>query len=83
MAPSRLHQDPRHRPIVPLSVIVVGAGIGGLTAATALRRAGHNVKVSRPAAIALQSLNDWSSFINHQNADLYFSSLNNLGSRKK
>ena len=30
----------------PLDVIVVGAGIAGLTAAIAIRRAGHNVKAS-------------------------------------
>ncbi|CAK7220654.1 hypothetical protein SBRCBS47491_004261 [Sporothrix bragantina] len=29
----------------PLDVIVVGAGIGGLTAAISLRRAGHNVQI--------------------------------------
>lgn len=29
----------------PLNVIVVGAGIGGLSAAIALRRAGHYVEV--------------------------------------
>ena len=30
---------------MPLKVIVVGAGIAGLCAATALRQAGHNVEV--------------------------------------
>ncbi len=29
----------------PLNVAIVGAGIGGLTAAVGLRRSGHNVSV--------------------------------------
>jgi salicylate hydroxylase len=29
----------------PLNISIVGAGIGGLTAAIALRRNGHNVQV--------------------------------------
>lgn len=32
----------------PLSVIIVGGGIGGLTAAIALRRQGHHVQVRSP-----------------------------------
>ena len=34
----------------PLSIAVVGAGIGGLAAATLLRRAGHEVHVFEQAA---------------------------------
>jgi hypothetical protein len=32
--------------LVPLNIAIVGAGIGGLAAATGLRRNGHNVSVS-------------------------------------
>jgi 2-polyprenyl-6-methoxyphenol hydroxylase-like FAD-dependent oxidoreductase len=31
---------------MPLKVIIVGAGIGGLSAATAFHQAGHHVEVS-------------------------------------
>lgn len=34
----------------PLSILVVGGGIGGLAAAIALRRNGHHVSVRPPTA---------------------------------
>jgi len=36
---------PQLPPLEPLNVIVVGAGIGGLAATAALRKAGHRVKI--------------------------------------
>lgn len=36
----------------PLNVVIVGAGIGGLTAAIGLRRNGHNVSVSLQCPLA-------------------------------
>lgn len=39
-----LHDESSDEPR-PLSVAIVGAGIGGLTAAISLRQAGHNVQV--------------------------------------
>ena len=35
---------------MPLSIIIVGAGIAGLCTAVALRQAGHTVKVSKSLA---------------------------------
>ena len=42
---------------MPLNVIVVGAGLGGLGAAIALNRQGHNVTVRTFLAIDEQSSN--------------------------
>lgn len=33
---------------MPLKIIIVGAGLGGLGSAIALTRAGHDVEVRRP-----------------------------------
>lgn len=38
------------QPVPPLNILVIGAGIGGLTAAAALRKAGHHVEISDPKA---------------------------------
>lgn len=35
----------------PLNILISGAGIGGLTAAIALRQAGHNVQVRFNGAV--------------------------------
>ena len=38
---------------MPINVIIVGAGIGGLCTAVALRQAGHSVKVVAAIMIAM------------------------------
>jgi ketol-acid reductoisomerase len=44
--------DHAHRETArPLDIAVVGAGIGGLTAAVGLRRSGHNVTVGLRSVI--------------------------------
>lgn len=40
-----LNRYPPKETLKPLNVAIVGAGIGGLTTAIALRRQGHNVTV--------------------------------------
>ncbi|KAJ4287727.1 hypothetical protein N0V90_012431 [Kalmusia sp. IMI 367209] len=39
---------------MPLKIIIVGAGIGGLTAAVALRQAGHEVEIFEKSAFAAE-----------------------------
>jgi salicylate hydroxylase len=43
----------------PLNISIVGAGIGGLTAAIALRKNGHNVQVCRFSSIAAPPSLTW------------------------
>lgn len=33
-------------PARPLDILVIGAGVGGLTAAAALRKSGHHIRIS-------------------------------------
>lgn len=42
-------------PLKPLSIVIVGAGIGGLSAAVGLRRQGHHVSVSLPYIISFET----------------------------
>ena len=42
---------------MPLKIIVVGAGIGGLTAAVALRQASHEVEVGEHIGVNLYQWN--------------------------
>lgn len=40
--------------ISPLKILIVGGGIGGLTAAIALRKQGHNIEVYLHSFLALE-----------------------------
>lgn len=40
---------------VPLEILIVGAGIGGLTAAIALRKQGHNVQIFEQSRFATET----------------------------
>lgn len=42
------------RPLEPLKVIIVGGGIGGMTAALALRQQGHHVEVGQVPATSME-----------------------------
>lgn len=39
----------------PLEILIVGAGIGGLSAATALRQQGHNVRIFEQSKLAQET----------------------------
>ncbi|GJP87838.1 hypothetical protein AnigIFM59636_003078 [Aspergillus niger] len=61
---SSMDNDPK-----PLSVIVIGAGIAGLTAAAALRKAGHIVQMSTRHVV--KHVFEQSSFANELGAAIY------------
>lgn len=47
-------QHPDATPPRPLNILIVGAGIGGLTAALGLRKNGHNVTVYEQSKLATE-----------------------------